>query len=183
MLASPANVDADIKDHHSDRSPRTRASYTSRRGPIAKPAKKQNSHREQRFPLAHAAGDGDGDGQKKNANVAHFSVASQLESDGLRAYVRAARIGNWATHRRHSAHDTGTRPGLRRCLGGGGSALPEGEPDPCTSVGRTVYTADSAQQRKNDVKARAQTCSASLRNPVVMPYFTGQVKRMEGKRK
>lgn len=42
--------------------------------------------------------------------------------------------------RRHSAHDTGTRPGLRRCRGGGGSALPEGEPEPpCTSVGRTVY--------------------------------------------
>lgn len=93
---------------------------------------------------------------EKKTQCAHFLVASQLESDGLRVYVWAARIGNWTTHRRHSAHDTGTRPGLRRCLGGGGPALPEGEPDPCTSVGRTVYTADCAQQRKKCGHKRVQ---------------------------
>ena len=101
----------------------------------------QSPHSEQRFPPSTRALMTN---KKKKTQCAYFLVASQLESDGLRAYVRAARIGNWATHRRHSAHDTGTRPGLRRCLGGGGSALPEGEPDPCTSVGRTVYTADCA---------------------------------------
>jgi hypothetical protein len=43
------------------------------------------------------------------------------------------------THRRHSAQDTGTRPGLRRCLGGG--SLPEGEPEPCTALnGRIEHT-------------------------------------------
>lgn len=31
----------------------------------------------------------------------------------------------------------------------------------------------SLQIAHNNVKARAQRCSASLRNPVVMPYFTG----------
>jgi hypothetical protein len=97
-VSNPGIDDADIKDHHLGRSPRTRASCTSHREPIAKPAKTE-PHHEQRFPRRW----------KKSANVAHFSVASQLESDGLRAYVRAVRIGNRATHRRHSAHNTGTR--------------------------------------------------------------------------
>lgn len=35
-------------------------------------------------------------------------------------------VGN-NTHRRHSAQDTGTRPGLRRCRGGGSLPEPEGE--------------------------------------------------------
>ena len=97
---------------------------------------KQDPRHEQRFPTT--------------VKCAHFSIASQFESDDMIAVSACLRkrIGNWGTHRRHSAHDTGTRPGLRRCLGGGGSLLPEGEPDPCTSMGRTVYTADSAQKEE-----------------------------------
>jgi hypothetical protein len=37
------------------------------------------------------------------------------------------RDARYDTYRRHSAQDTGIRPGFRRCLGGG--SLPEGEPE------------------------------------------------------
>ena len=58
-------------------------------------------------------------------------------------------LENWGEYRQHFAHNTGMRLGLWCCLrGGGGSALPEGEPDPCASVGRTIYNADSAQKSK-----------------------------------
>ncbi len=48
--------------------------------------------------------------------------------------------GVGSTHRRHSAHDTGTRPGLRRCRGGGSLPEPEGElaVEPCTTFGGRI---------------------------------------------
>lgn len=53
-----------------------------------------------------------------------------------------------STYRRHSAQDTGTRPGLRRCLGGG--SLPEGELEPCTALsGRVERTAEG---RRGEVR-------------------------------
>lgn len=67
MLTIPENDDADIKDHHLGRSPRTRASYTSRRGPIAKPAKEKKT--------IMSSGSCGADGKKKT-QCTHFLVAS-----------------------------------------------------------------------------------------------------------
>jgi hypothetical protein len=43
-------------------------------------------------------------------------------------------------HRRHSAQDTGTRPGLRRCRSGGSLPEPEGElpVELCTAFGSRI---------------------------------------------
>jgi hypothetical protein len=121
MLASPANVDADIKDHHSDRSPRTRASYTSRRGPIAKPAKKQNSHREQRFPSPTPPAMAMAMGKKKTQMLRTFRSHLNLSlMDCARTYgPRGSEIGPRTADTPHT-----TRARARAC----GAVWEEGAP-------------------------------------------------------
>src|SRR6266851_4954674 len=66
----------------------------------------------------------------------------------------------WGTHRRHSAQDTGTRPGFRRCLGGG--SRPCDEPEPCAADWRVVCTAEGTKAKKEKKKKDKELAPADL---------------------
>lgn len=106
------------RTHHWDKSPHTHVWCTYHKVPVERnksPRGTSNNFLRSRTPPRTTS---------TRAFRSHFnlSLAEKLEqkksqNDG----------GGSSTHRLHSAQDTGTRPGLRRCRGGGSLPEPEGE--------------------------------------------------------
>jgi len=134
----------DRKTHHWDKSPHTHVWCTYHKGPNnrdnhppAQATASQTPHSSQNYSI------------RTFRSHLNLSLVARLEQETSR--VKMVDVGS--THRRHSAQDTGTRPGLRRCLGGG--SLPEGELEPCTALsGRIERTAEGRKGKGKGIWRR-----------------------------
>jgi hypothetical protein len=124
--------------NHWDRSPHTRAWYTSHKGPIkGEPRRTSKNFSTPRI--------------RREIQWTRLSVTFQLESGEARG-LSNGNVWNemWGTHRRHSAQDTGTRPGFLRCRCGG--SLPGDELEPWVSNGRIVCTTAGSKSRERSTE-------------------------------